>query len=67
MKFYDAPFNIDKNYVRKLRTKMDEFRTTTKTKKSFFLTMITANGVAPNKYSTEIMDKELTLECLFKE
>lgn len=67
MKFYNAPFNIDKNYVRKLRTKMDEFRTTTKTKKSFFLTMITANGVAPNKYSTEIMDKELTLECLFKE
>lgn len=67
LKFYNAPYKIDANYVKKLRTKMDEFRTTTKTKKSFFLTMITTYGITSNKYSMEIVDKELTMECLFKE
>lgn len=67
LKFHNAPYKIDENYVKKLRTKMDEFRTSTKTKKSFFLTMITTYGVVSNKHSTEIMDKELTMECLFKE
>ncbi len=67
LKFYNAPFKIDANYVNKLRTKMDEFRTSTKTKKSFFLTMITSFGVTMNKYSTEIVDKELTIDALFKE
>ncbi len=66
LKFYNAPFKIDANYVNKLRTKMDEFRTSTKTKKSFFLTMITTFGIIKNKYSTEIVDKELTMEVLFK-
>jgi hypothetical protein len=67
LKFYNAPFKINANYVKKLRTKMDEFRSATKTKKSFFLTMITTYGVVQNKYSTEVVDKELTMECFFKE
>ncbi|HIP49777.1 MAG TPA: ATP-binding protein [Lutibacter sp.] len=67
IKFYNAPFNIDANYVKKLRIKMDEFRRATRTKKSFSLTMITTFGVNPNKHSNEIVDKELTMECLFKE
>lgn len=67
LKFYNAPFNIDANYVKKLRTKMNEFRIATKTRKKFSLTMITTFGVNQNKYSKEIVDKQLTMECLFNE
>ena len=67
MKFYNAPFKIDAGYVKRLRIKMDEFKIATRTKKSFFLTMITTFGVVANKHSLEIMDKELTMECLFVE
>lgn len=67
LKFYNAPFTVSADYRTKLRTKMNEFRTATNTKKNFFLTMITTFGVAKNKYSTEIVDKELTMDCLFTE
>lgn len=65
LKFYNAPYTINADYVKKLRHKMDEFRKSSKSKKSFFLTMITTFGIHQNKYSNEIVDKELTLDALF--
>lgn len=36
MKFYDAPFTINKDYANKLRMRIANFRETTKIKKIFF-------------------------------
>lgn len=65
LKFHNAPYTINADYVKKLRLKMDEFRKSSKSKKSFFLTMITTFGIHQNKYYNEIVDKELTMNALF--
>jgi len=56
---------LNADYVKKLRLKMDEFRKSSKSKKSFFLTMITTFGIHQNKYSNEVVGKELTMDALF--
>jgi hypothetical protein len=67
LKFYNSQFTIDKNYHANLRNKIIEFQKETKTNKNIFLTMVTTFGVNQNQYSTEIMENELTMECLFIE
>jgi AAA+ ATPase superfamily predicted ATPase len=67
LKFSQNAFTITKNYHQNLKKKLNEFKVETKTRKNVFLTMVTTFGVEPNEYSLEIMENELTLNCLFGE
>ncbi len=66
MKFSENPFTIDKRYAGELRTKRDVFRRVTATRKAVVLTMITTYGVVPGAYTTELVDKALTMDALFE-
>ena len=66
----EAKFSVDKyvitkEYSEKLRSKISIFKEVTKTKKSVFMTMITTYGVERNKYSTSIIQNEITMNDLF--
>jgi uncharacterized protein len=65
MKFSVKPFTIDKKYAEELRLKMETFREQTNTKKSIFLTMITAFGVQKNEYSNAVVQNAISLNELF--
>jgi len=65
MKFSVNPFAIDKAYHAELRNKLEAFRTTTGTRKSLFLTMITTFGVSRNEYSLDVVQNEVKMEHLF--
>lgn len=67
MKFYGAEYTIDKKYAEDLRNKVALFQETTKTKKNVFITMVTTYGVKENPYSLQLVQKELTIDALFKE
>ena len=64
MKYSGSPYVIDPAYEKKLRYKIECFRKETKTEKSLFLTMITANGLKHNAHSGVVIN-ELTADDLF--
>lgn len=64
IKFYSTPFTITKSYYQELLHKRQRFLDFTKTKKQVFITLITNYGVAPNAYSTDIVDAEIQLNQL---
>lgn len=65
IKFSQGEFVIDKKYAKELQTKIDVFRQQTKTRKTIFLTFITPYGLQQNQYSTELVQREITLEDFF--
>lgn len=65
MKFSMKPFTIDKKYAEELRHKIETFREQTQTKKSTFLTMVTAFGVQKNEYSNALVQNTLSFNELF--
>lgn len=65
MKFFNDEYTIDADYLMKLERKKKEFRDDKAKRKALFLTMLTTHGVKQNKYSTAIVDHDLTIECLF--
>jgi uncharacterized protein len=67
VKFYAGIFTIDKKYAQEIANKTDSFYRSTKTKKSIFITFITTYGVAPNQYSRQYVQNELTMDDLFTE
>jgi uncharacterized protein len=67
MKFYSGLFTIDKKYAEEIAKKVDSFCRSTKTKKSVFTTFITTYGIAPNQYSRQYVQSELTMNDLFIE
>ena len=56
MKFTTDPFEIDATYVSDLNRKMEAFRIESKTKKALHLTLVSASGLAQNKYSGMIIN-----------
>lgn len=66
IKFSIKPFIIDKKYYADLKDKIEVFRTSTKTSKSIFLTMITTFGILKNEYSNDLVQKSLIMDDLFK-
>ncbi|MBL7815736.1 MAG: AAA family ATPase [Saprospiraceae bacterium] len=64
-KFSLDTFSIDKAYSEKLRSKIQVFKTATKTQKAVFLTMITTYGVEKNKYANALVQNEVTMDDLF--
>lgn len=66
IKFYNDEFLIDATYLKKLRNKENQYRTSTKSKKGIYTTTITTWGLKPNQYSQAIVTNSLTMSCLFK-
>ncbi len=65
IKFYNAPFAIDKKYSAELIHKLNTFKTSSNVKKSIFITFITAYGLIDNEYSKQLVQNSLTMEDLF--
>lgn len=65
MKFYNAQFTIDKKTYLNLKNKIVELQTDIETKKNIYLTMITTYGVKENEYSKELVQNNLSMNCLF--
>jgi len=65
MKFYSEEFSIDKAYAAELQRKIQVFQDQTKTKKTIFLSFITTYGLKKNNYANRLVDKDLTIDCLF--
>ncbi|MCB0597421.1 MAG: ATP-binding protein [Lewinellaceae bacterium] len=65
MKFSVAPYSITKTYAEQLANKIMAFRTETNTRKTLFLTMITAFGLQPNQYSLRLVKDALDMNALF--
>jgi hypothetical protein len=65
MKWTNAPFVIDKRYATTLRERTETFRRVTRTRKSLFLTFITAHGLAPGDYVTELVANDVSAAALF--
>ena len=64
MKFSDKPYVISKSYAAKLERKLRVFRNRSKRNQTLFLTMITPNGIAPNRYAEELVTNQVVLSDL---
>jgi hypothetical protein len=67
MKFYNAPYTIDKKYYLNLKNKISELQNETNTRKNIFITMVTTYGVRENEYSKELVQNNLDMDALFVE
>jgi AAA+ ATPase superfamily predicted ATPase len=65
MKYYNAEFEITKEYAQKLRIKRERFKTATETKKHIFITLVTTYGLITNEHSLGLVEKLITLDDLF--
>jgi uncharacterized protein len=65
IKYSINQFEITKDYDMKLRNKIAAFKSSTKTRKSVFLTMITTFGLVDNMYALSAPQYTLTIDDLF--
>ena len=65
IKFYNSPFRMDKKCANNIMNKVNLFKEITRTRKSIFVTMITAHGLNSNEYSRQIVQNELKIDSLF--
>ena len=65
MKYSELDYTITKEYDRKLKEKISDFRKVTKTRSSIHLTMVTTYGLERNKYSGHVQ-AVVTAEDLFQ-
>ena len=64
IKYSNQPFTITKQYYDTLQTKLSDFLSETKTRKSIMTTFITTYGLKPNEYSSHVQS-EVVLDDLF--
>jgi hypothetical protein len=67
MKFYTAPYTIDKKDYLNLKNKLTELQKDSKTRKNIFLTLVTTYGLKENAYSRELVQSHLDIDALFSE
>ncbi len=65
VKFYDKEFVISKDYEQELREKVAIFREQTRTRKSIFVTMLSAYGVKRNEHYLSVVTNQLLIDDLF--
>lgn len=65
MKFSKDPYSITKSYAEELEQKCLVFKNTVNTKRTLFLTMVTAMGTVKNPYFNKLIQSELTMDDLF--
>ena len=66
MKWSGAPFVIDKRYAAILRQRLETFRRVTGTRKSLFLTFVTAHGLAPGGHVGDLVANQVEAAALFE-
>ncbi|MBK8634226.1 MAG: ATP-binding protein [Saprospiraceae bacterium] len=64
-KFSQDAFVIEKEYAKKLQTKLSVFKQNIKSKKSVFLVFISTTGVQKNEYYFDLVQNEVKLTDLF--
>jgi uncharacterized protein len=67
MKFYNAPYKIDKTELEKLRTKLLKFKGDTGTKDVVVLTIISTYGIIENENFHEIIENSFEMDILFED
>jgi uncharacterized protein len=65
VKFHDKEFVITKDYEQELREKIAIFREQTHTRKSIFVTMLSAFGVKKNEHYLSVVTNQLLIDDLF--
>jgi hypothetical protein len=65
VKFYDQEFVISPNYAQELREKVAIFKEQTRTRKSIFVTMLSAFGVKKNEHYLSVVTNQLLIDDLF--
>ena len=65
MKFTDEPFVIDKKYAEVLKMKREVFQRRTGTRKTLFMTLVSANGVVTNDARQQLIQSTVEMEALF--
>lgn len=66
MKYCDGPFSITSEYALKLRKKTDAVKSSIRRRFTYFIVMITADGIRRNEHSSSLVQKEIRLEDLFR-
>jgi AAA+ ATPase superfamily predicted ATPase len=66
LKFSEKEFVINKNYAANILNKKQEFIRHMTDRKNIVLTLITTFGVHPNEHSAQVMDNQITMNCLFE-
>jgi len=66
MKFSIGPYEISKRYAAELDNKLSVFRSSSKTRKTLFLTMVTTHGVKNLEKFPGLIQNEITMDALFK-
>lgn len=64
MKYSDSLYELTKNYIEWLKERRDLFKKETRTTKTLHLTMITSQGLANGKYTSQIQS-QVTMDDLF--
>lgn len=67
IKYTEKPFLIDKEYANRLLKKINVYRKQTRCEKEIFIALISASGLKPSIYSTDMVTNEATLDDLFAE
>ncbi len=65
MKFYESEFTIEKSYAEKLRERIAQFKTISKTRKQVFLTFISTFGIKQNPNSLGLVHHDIKMDVLF--
>ena len=65
IKYTEKPFVIDKDYAKRLLTKVNVYRKQTHCKKEIFIAFVSASGLKPSLYSVDMVTNEASLEDLF--
>jgi len=65
MKFSRYEFEITKKYAQDLERKLRVFQSSTRTKKTLFLTMVTTNGLKNPSNYRGLIQREITMDALF--
>lgn len=64
MKYTEKPFVIDKDYAKRLLTKVNVYRKQTRCEKGIFIAFVSASGLKPSLYSVDMITNEASLEDL---
>jgi uncharacterized protein len=65
LKFSQTPIALDKNLTNELERKREIFHRVTKSRKTLFISLITASGMKDNDYSRAVVQSHVSLDDLF--
>lgn len=65
IKFYNAPFKIDRKYYLNIKNKIDALQRETGTRKNIYVVLLTTYGLTENEYSKELIQNTVEMNSLF--